>query len=244
MSRYWNNIPYYEQPTAEELRKKSDDSRKKAESKGKRLEPIVVSGRQIAKNWWGRAWCDNLEKYADYENRIGRGKTYIRSGAVIDLKIKEGRITAKVQGNRKTPYNIDIRISPFSEEKCQKIIAKCEKVRNIEELIAGTFPDDMKELFQGQDGLFPEPNEISFQCSCPDWAIMCKHVAAALYGAGVRFDEQPLLFFELRGIEIDRFIDVALDNKVEMMLANVDRQSDRWLDDAHIGDIFGIRELA
>lgn len=243
MSRYWNNIPYYEQPTEAELKQKSESSRKKAESKGKKLEPIIVEGRQIARSWWGKAWCDNLEQYADYENRIGRGKKYIRSGAVIDLKIREGKITAKVQGNRKTPYNIEIRISPFTEEKCQQIIGKCDKVRNIEELIAGTFPDDMKELFQGKDGLFPEPNEISFHCSCPDWAIMCKHVAAALYGAGVRFDEQPLLFFELRGIDIDRFIDVVLEDKVEMMLANVDKPSDRLLETEYIGDIFGIREL-
>ena len=98
----------------------------------------------------------------------------------------------------------------------------------------------MRELFRGKDGLFPEPQEISFNCSCPDWALMCKHVAAALYGVGARLDENPLLFFELRGIDVGRFIDVALENRVEALLANMDRKSSRVLDDGDIGTLFGV----
>ena len=159
---------------------------------------------------------------------------------MLDLKIQKGKVLARVQGTRKTPYKIEIRISPLSEEKCQHIIEKCgRKLENLESLLAGNFPEEMQELFQGKDGLFPAPNEISFNCSCPDWALMCKHVAAALYGVGVRLDENPLLFFELRGIDVDRFIDVTLANKVEAMLANEGRPSERIIPEEDVSRLFG-----
>ncbi len=200
-----------------------------------------MKGRKIVENWWGRAWCDNLEQYADYESRIDRGKRYVRSGAVIDLKIQKGKITARVQGTRKIPYKVEIRISPLTEEKCQSIIRKCgRKIETVEKLINGSFPAEMQELFQGKDGLFPTPKEISFQCSCPDWALMCKHVAAALYGVGVRLDEQPLLFFELRGIDVGHFIDITLANRVEAMLANEGKASDRIIADEDLTELFGV----
>ena len=241
MSRYWNDTSYYSQPTLSELQKKSAESRKKAKKGGKVLEPVVIKGRSIVNSWWGMAWCDNLERYADYESRLNRGKRYVRTGSVIDLKIQKGRIQASVQGTRRTPYKVEIRISPLSEEKCQAIIEKCgKKLQNLEALTAGDFPEDMKELFQGKDGLFPSPREISFNCSCPDWALMCKHVAAALYGVGARLDEQPLLFFELRGIDVGHFIDVTLANKVEAMLANVDKPSSRIIENANTKELFGV----
>lgn len=241
MSRYWNDTSFYSQPTAQELQKRSAESRKKARKGGKVLEPVVIKGRSIVNNWWGMAWCDNLEQYADYESRLDRGKRYVRNGSVIDLKIQKGKIQARVQGTRKTPYKVEIRISPLSEEKCQAVIGKCgRKLKNLEALMSGDFPEDMKELFQGKDGLFPSPREISFNCSCPDWALMCKHVAAALYGVGARLDEKPLLFFELRGIDVGRFIDVTLANKVEAMLANADRPSSRIIEGADIKGLFGV----
>lgn len=240
MSRYWNT-GYYSQPAASELKKNSEASRKREKKRGNVLEPVVTQGRNLVKNWWGKAWCSNLERYADYESRLDRGKRYVRTGAVLDLKIQKGKVLARVQGTRKTPYKIEIRISPLSEEKCQNIIEKCgKKLENIEELLMGNFPIEMQELFQGKDGLFPSPKEISFNCSCPDWALMCKHVAAALYGVGVRLDEQPLLFFELRGIDVDRFIDVTLANKVEAMLANEGKPSSRIIEDEDIAGLFGV----
>ena len=239
MSKYWDT-GFYSQPTVAEIKKNSAASRKREEKKGKSLEPVKVTGRQIVKSWWGKAWCENLERYADYESRMERGKRYIRTGAVLDLKIQKGKVLARVQGTRKTPYKIEIRISPLSEEKCQHIIEKCgRKLENLESLLAGNFPEEMQELFQGKDGLFPAPNEISFNCSCPDWALMCKHVAAALYGVGVRLDENPLLFFELRGIDVDRFIDVTLANKVEAMLANEGRPSERIIPEEDVSRLFG-----
>lgn len=241
MSRYWNDTPRYSQPTAAEIRQKSAESKKKEQSKGKMLEPVTIQCRTIVNNWWGKAWCDNLEQYADYDSRLDRGRRYVRTGAVIDLKIQKGKIISRVQGTRKTPYKVEIRISPLSEEKCQAIIQRCEKkVQNLEELMSGNFPLEMKELFQGQDGLFPTPKEISFSCSCPDWALMCKHVAASLYGVGVRLDEQPLLFFELRGIDVGKFIDVTLASKVDSMLANAEKPSSRIMDSDDVASLFGV----
>ena len=241
MARYWN-IEEYKQPTAAEIRRKATATKRQEKKKGKELAPVVITGRTIAKNWWGKAWCDNLELYADYANRIERGKRYVRSGAIVDLQIERGKVLARVQGTRKIPYKIEARISPLSEEKCQSIIDRCStKLENVEQLIDGNFPTDMKALFEGENGLFPTPREISFHCSCPDWALMCKHVAAVLYGIGARFDDDPLMFFELRGIDFNRFIDVTLANKVEKMLQNADKpKSERIIQTESLTDLFGV----
>lgn len=228
MSRYWDDSGFYSQPSASVIRKNAGETRKKEKAKGKVLEPVVVTDRNIVNKWWGKAWCDNLEQYADYESRLDRGKRYVRSGAIVDLKIQKGKILARVQGSRKVPYKVEIRISPLSEEHCQSIIKKCgSQIDNLVSLLEGDFPEELKGLFLGGDGLFPTPKEISFNCSCPDWALLCKHVAAALYGVGVRLDKEPALFFQLRGIEVERFVDTTLANKVESMLANVNRPSNR-----------------
>lgn len=243
MSTYWSDFPNYSQPTAAELRKRAAASVTTAKKKGQKMEPAVPASSRgdICRSWWGKAWCENLERYADYASRLERGRRYIRTGTVVDLKIRKGRVEARVQGTRKAPYKIDIRISPLSEEKCQAIIARCGKrIQNLESLASGTFPEDLKELFTDRDGLFPNPAEISFICSCPDWALMCKHVAAAMYGIGLRLDENPFYFFELRGIDVDRFIDVTLANKVESMLQNADTVTERMLDQDKIGDLFGV----
>ncbi|MBQ9345956.1 MAG: SWIM zinc finger family protein [Oscillibacter sp.] len=241
MSKYWNDEGYYSQPTEAELQRKMAATREKARKKGTALEPVVIHGRTIAKSWWGAAWCTNLERYADYGSRLDRGRRYVRTGCVVDLKIQKGKILAKVQGTRRTPYKVEIRISPLSEEKCQSIIERCgRKLSTLEELTAGRFPEEMGELFQGRDGLFPTPREISFTCSCPDWALMCKHVAAVLYGVGARLDDDPSLFFELRGIDMGRFIDVTLADRVERMLSNARQPSSRILDGEDLTALFGV----
>lgn len=149
--------------------------------------------------------------------RPRRGRRYFRSGTVVDLKIRGGRVEVRVQGNRKLPNKVDIRISPLSVEKCQTIIERCgRKIKTIDKLINGEFPEELKNLFTGEGGLFPMPAEISFICSCPDWALMCKHVVAAMYGIGVRFDENPFFFFHLRGIDIDRFLNTSLSRAISL----------------------------
>lgn len=242
MRKYWDEAQQFSQPSEGLLKKNADESIKKQQKKGKELHPIFIKGRAITKTWWGNAWCENLEKYADYGSRLDRGKRYVRTGTVVDLQIRKGKIEAKVQGRRKTPYKVEIRISPLNQEHCQQIVDRCsEKIENMEELLSGNFPIAMKEVFTSEGGLFPKPSEISFNCSCPDWALMCKHVAAALYGVGVRLDENPALFFELRGINMEKFIDVAVENRVESMLENAKKPSKRIMDDSvDINSLFGV----
>ncbi|MCD8293743.1 MAG: SWIM zinc finger family protein [Clostridia bacterium] len=237
---YWER-GYYSQPSAEELETNSELTRRRAAKKGTVLEPVIIQGRNITKNWWGNAWCRNLEKYADYANRLDRGKRYLRSGTVLDLKIDKGKVMAKVQGSRRTPYKVEVHISPLPEEKCQRIISRCEKkIQNIEDLMLGNIPQEMQDIILGKDGLFPTPQEISVSCTCPDWAVMCKHVAAVLYGIGARLDEKPLLFFELRGIDPDSFVQAAIDSKVDEMLANESKPSPRIIDDEDAWKLFGL----
>ena len=225
---YYDTEQIYEQPSTEKLQENAEQTLKKALGKGKKMKPVIVEGRSIANSWWGRAWCENLERYADYEGRLERGKRYLRTGTVVDLQIKKGIVSARVQGRRKSPYKVEIRISPISEDNLQRIMGICEKrIESMDMLLKGKFPEDLRDTFIGEGGLFPTPKEISFNCSCPDWALMCKHVSAVLYGVGVRFDEDPLLFFTLRGIEVEHFVDVTLENSVESMLRNVDVKSDR-----------------
>ncbi|MDO4805543.1 MAG: hypothetical protein Q4A32_12100 [Lachnospiraceae bacterium] len=243
MKRYWNDAKVYEQPDFEMLKEKARQSMSKARTKGREYEPIVPkSGRgEICESWWGQAWCRNLESYADYESRLDRGKRYLRNGTVIDLKIKNGHVEAKVQGRRKNPYKVEIRIGRLSEEACQKVISRCNRrIDSVEALVKGEFPEELKDIFTSEGGLFPRPQEIQFSCSCPDWAMMCKHVAAVLYGIGVKFDENPFFFFSLRGIDIDRFLDVAVQSRVENMLSHANCRTARMLDDGAVGALFGV----
>ena len=240
MARYWDTTNY-PQPTEEELKTNAKATAKKAAKKGKKLHPIIISGRNIAKSWWGKAWCENLERYADYDTRLPRGRRYVKTGAVVDIQINKGKIVARVQGTRKTPYKVEIRISPLSEQQIERITGRCgTKVENLAKLLSGDFPTELKEVFIGEDGLFPKSREISFNCSCPDWAVMCKHVAAVLYGVGARLDEDPLLFFSLRGVDTDRFVDVVIANRCETMLANIDKPSNRILNNIDLSEVFGI----
>ena len=241
-NRYWDQT-WYPQPTEGELKCNAAHTAQKAARKGQALHPVVIEGRKIAKSWWGQAWCANLERYADYETRLPRGQRYVKSGAVVDLQIQQGKITARVQGTRKVPYKVEIRISPLSEERVEEIVSRCgARVDSLEHLVGGTFPEEFKDIFLGEGGLFPTPREISFSCSCPDWALMCKHVAAALYGVGARLDEDPLLFFTLRSIDTGRFVDVVIAGRVESMLANVNNPSARIITGPGWEELFGVIE--
>lgn len=242
MAKYWNDFVKFSQPTIEELRRRVAQSENDAQKKGRELQPILPTKKKtLCESWWGRAWCENLERYADFSSRLERGRRYVRAGTVIDLQIKNGKVTAKVQGSRKFPYKVEIRISPLNVQACDRIIEKCgSKIENMEVLINGKFPEELKDVFTGEKGLFPSPKEISFNCSCPDWALMCKHVTAAMYGIGMRFDENPFYFFTLRGIDADRLINVALENKVEQMLANADKPSERIIPESRLNALFGV----
>ncbi len=215
----------------EQLRKKHPD-----------IRPVVIAGNALVRTWWGKAWNGNLGKYADYANRIGRGRSYVRHGAVLDLQIKPGQINALVQGSRGSPYTVTIKIKPITEPIWQQIKTACAgQLASLQELLAGRFPKGLAELFTAKgSGLFPAPQEIDFRCSCPDYAYMCKHVAAVLYGIGTRLDEDPSLFFVLRKMKMDDLITQAVQDKSERLLKQAKKKTARVIDDADLGEVFGI----
>lgn len=240
----WKYDGFKSPPSQAEIRRKAEQSKRRSAGSGEAADPVTITGRQIANSWWGQAWCANLEKYADYRNRVGRGKNYVRAGAVIDLRMEGGIINAKVQGSRKTPYKVEIKIDPMPEARYQAALKSLgNRIENLEALLNGDFPMDMKSLFTDTKvGLFPNPREIHFTCSCPDWASMCKHVAAVLYGIGSRLDHDPLLFFAMRGIEVGDFIQKSVEEKLGVMLKNADAKSSRIIEDQSLKDLFGVLE--
>jgi len=224
--------------------KKAKAAKKLAQLRKKRadIRPVVIEGNTLARTWWGKSWNKNLERYADYSNRIGRGKSYVRHGAVLDLNIKGGRVTALVQGTRAKPYKVVIRIASVKKANWNFIKKKCRsELRSLPDLLAGKFPKALGDIFLAEGkGLFPTPNEIRFDCSCPDWASMCKHVAATLYGVGARLDEDPLLFFTLRRADTEELVARAVQEKTDDLLARAGRKSSRAIDDADLSGLFGI----
>ncbi len=241
--RYYDDFPHFSQPSVALLRRNAEESVAKAQKKGKVYDPVIPKGnsRTICVSWWGQSWCRNMERYADYASRLSRGKTYVRQGTVLDLKIQQGVVLAKVQGSRRTPYSVEIHIDPLPEDRQKALMEQCsKKITAMEDLIYGQFPEELKELFLERDGLFPAPKEIHMGCSCPDWAVMCKHVAAVMYGIGVRLDDNPFYFFSLRGIDADGFVTKALEDRVNTMLEHATSTTDRMIPDSDIASIFGI----
>ena len=236
-------MSYYGYPkyvTAAEKKAKAAKSLEKLRKKNPDLEPIIIEGRSIVKSWWGKAWNMNLESYADYVNRIGRGKTYVRNGAVLDLKISKGKVQAKVQGTRAKPYDVEVLIDTLEKEKWHGIAKLCNRrIDTLEELLEGKFPKDLEIIFKDKEyTMFPSTDEIHFNCSCPDWAYMCKHVAAVLYGIGARLDQNPLLFFQLRDVDGHELIRKSMEEKIDIMLANADKKSIREIAEEDISRIF------
>jgi uncharacterized Zn finger protein len=184
-----------------ERRAKAERAAKKLSKKGAPLSPVVVEGRKIASTFWGKAWCDNLESYRDYENRLERGRSYVRNGLVIDLQVSPHTVTATVCGSSVYAVKIDIKEVPKPQWK--SICTDCAGgIDSLVELLQGRFSKGVMERICRQGvGLFPKPSEIKFSCSCPDYASMCKHVAAALLGVGTRLDARPELLFRLRGVD-------------------------------------------
>ncbi|GHV26558.1 hypothetical protein FACS1894167_00060 [Synergistales bacterium] len=227
--------------------KKADAQRQLAKLRkvNPNISPVIIEGRKIAETWWGIAWNKNLESYADYANRIGRGSAYVKNGMVLDLQIEPGKISSLVQGSSKTPYSVSITIDKLSAARWNAIVERCSRrIDGISALVEGKFPEELSQIFLQQDkGLFPSPKEISFDCSCLDWADMCKHAAASLYGVGARLDSDPKLFFTLRGIDFSALIKKSVEEKIYNMLKNADKKSKRVLEGADIAGLFGIGDM-
>ena len=170
-------------------------------------DPVAITAeRGIAQSFWGRAWCANIESYADFYSRLERGRSYARSGAVLHLDIAKGRVKARVLGSRVYDTQVNIREAP--KARWDAVCRRCAgEIGSVVDLLQGRLSQSvMAHVCSRESGLFPTPDEIAFDCSCPDWADMCKHVAAVLYGIGARLDERPQLLFQLRGVDENELI--------------------------------------
>ncbi len=236
MGRRYGWAPYV--PVAkrrEQARKKMNKLRKQ----GLQIEPVEIEGRKIAKTFWGAGWCAHLETFSDYENRLPRGRTYVRNGSVCHLEISPGCIKAMVSGS--SMYNIDINISSLPEKNWVTIKEQCAGgIGSLLELLQGKFSAGvMKVVTDRKNGLFPAPAEIKLRCDCPDVAVMCKHVAAVLYGVGARLDEKPELLFLLRGVDHEELI-IAGAEAPGAVTAGTGKSSRRRVAVSEVADVFGI----
>jgi uncharacterized Zn finger protein len=205
--------------------------------KGQSVAPVTIEGRAIARSFWGKSWCDNLESYSDYENRLPRGRTYVRNGSVVDLQIGKGKVAAWVSGSEL--YQVKATIAPVKAARWKAICRDCAgTIESLVELLQGRLAKGvMDRVCRKGDGLFPAPSEIELSCSCPDWAGMCKHVAAALYGVGARLDHKPELLFVLRGVDES---DLLARAGADLPLANPAPANAKVLGDGDVAALFGI----
>jgi uncharacterized Zn finger protein len=212
------------------------ERRRKAERHAGRLKsasPVIIDGRQIAKTFWGKSWCSNLERYSDFANRLPRGRTYVRNRCVVDLQIEARKVRAQVSGSNL--YKVEISISPIPKRRWADVCHDCAgAIDSLVELLEGKFSKTtMERLCRQETGLFPVPAEMKFSCSCPDSARMCKHVAAVLYGVGARLDVQPELLFRLRDVDQRDLVTTASRRMTKPTTAKL-------LDSDNLSELFGI----
>ncbi len=230
-------FPWKRYVPAAARRRTADRAVAKMQRKGQMLAPIAASRGAIAKSFWGKAWCQNLERYSDYSNRLPRGRTYLRNGSVIDLKIGRGEVTAQVMGS--SLYRITVGIREVAVAHWQAIARDCaHSIDTMVELLQGELSSSvMDRITRPGTGLLPSPREIGFSCSCPDSAAMCKHVAATLYGIGARLDVEPELLFVLRKVDAKELIARAGEGGTPVQKLP---DTGRILDSSKLADVFGI----
>ena len=223
-------------PVAERRRTAAREMEKLAR-KGRSISPVVIEGRTIANSFWGKAWCDNLERYSDFASRLPRGRTYVRNGSVVDLQIASGEIHARVSGS--SIYKVEVKVTPVSKARWRAICRDCAgAIDSLVELLQGRFSKGvMERICRQKTGLFPSPGEIQLSCSCPDWASMCKHVAAVLYGVGARLDKQPELLFRLHKIDENELLRKAAK---DLPLNTKAPAAERTFDHEDLSEIFGL----
>ncbi len=230
---YFEWRPYV--PVAQR-RKDAAAAMQKRAKKGLVVEPVVIEGRTIARSAWGKRWCDALEKQADFANRLPRGRTYARNGSVVHLGITKGELNAVVSGSEL--YDVRITIAPLTEAKWKAVRAQCAgKVGSALSLLQGKLSDAVMDVIAHPGtGLIPLAGEVKFKCSCPDWASLCKHCAAVLYGVGARLDTKPEMLFTLRGVSHLDLVEEATAKVTKKGSVRAALQAD----DATLSDIFGI----
>jgi uncharacterized Zn finger protein len=222
----------------EERRRNAELAMKAMRASGARPQPVPpMSGLEIARTFWGKAWCAHLEGFSDYENRLPRGRSYVRNGAVCHLELRKGEIEARVSGSRL--YTVSVDIMPLSRKAWERIVETCTgKVSSILDLLQGKLSTGVMDVVTDRaHGLFPRPREISMKCTCPDRAVLCKHVAAVFYGVGARLDEHPELLFLLRGVNHEELINAKAEAAVATVLKGGTR---RRVAEKDLAEIFGL----
>ena len=228
-------------PVAQKRANAARQLAKLSKESGAPVSPVALEGRTIARTFWGKAWCDNLEAYSDFSNRLPRGRTYVRNGSVVDLQIAQGKVMARVAGSEL--YKIEIKIKPLAAKLWKSVQTECAgKIDSLMELLQGRLSSAVMEIVtRPERGLFPTPREIELDCSCPDWADLCKHVAASLYGVGARLDQKPELLFLLRGVDAADLISRA--SAAEAVRQSTQPDGAAAMSESELADVFGI-ELA
>jgi len=218
-------------------RRRAERTMASLRKKGVDIQPVEIIGQRIAKTFWGAAWCDHLESFSDYENRLPRGRSYVRNGSVCHLKIASGKVDARVAGS--SLYTVQVQVKQLPKAKWRAIKRRSAgKIGSLLELLQGKLSDQVMQVVTDHtEGLFPLPEEISFRCDCPDWAGMCKHIAAVMYGIGARLDESPELLFKLRGVDHEELI--AVDAEAAVSAATTSGKS-KQLAASDLSDVFGI----
>ncbi len=230
---YYSWAPYV---TVAERRAKAQKQMEKLKKKGVKVQPVQLSGRKIAASFWGKGWCDHMESFSDYANRLPRGRSYVRNGSVCHLEIKGGQIEAIVSGSEL--YKVAITINPLKATKWESVKHSCSgRIGSLIDLLRGKLDRGVMEVVTDRkEGLFPLPGEMKFNCDCPDWAGMCKHVAAVLYGVGARLDDSPEMLFVLRGVNHEELVDITVAI-TDTAKAGTSR---RRIVSSGIADVFGI----
>ncbi len=233
----WGFKPYV---SVAERRQKAIHKMDKLRKKGINIQPVEIDGRKIARTFWGQSWCQHLESFSDYENLLPRGRTYVRNGSVCHLEITGGEVKAMVSGSEL--YNVKIGIKQLPEKIWRAVKERCSgKIGSLLELLQGRLSNSvMTVVTDRQAGLFPLPSEISLDCSCPDWATMCKHVAAVLYGVGARLDEKPELLFLLRGVDHEELIETDASAATHVIGS---KRGVRHIAESDLENLFGIEML-
>ena len=241
-NNYRNNYGFAPYVSVADRRAKAEKKLRALRKLNPNIRPVVIVGNTLAKSWWGKYWNKNLERYADYANRIGRGRSYVRNSAVLDLQISNKLVRSLVQGSDTKPYSVEIQIANLSDSNWQSLRKSCKGAfDSLSDLLTGNFPKSFQELFfDKESGLFPLPEEIKLSCSCPDSAMMCKHISATLYGVGARLDDDPSLFFTLRAINLDELVLNTISETADALLTKAEKKTKKVLEDMDLSQMFGI----
>ncbi|HHY22904.1 MAG TPA: hypothetical protein GX527_01520 [Clostridiaceae bacterium] len=211
---------------------------------------------EFGSSWWAKKWNNALASYG-WSNRLQRGRSYARTGHVLEISLEPGLVEAKVSGSRPRPYKVKIEIDKLTPQEWESIIEKmAEKAIFLAKLLTGEMPENIEEAFAlAGTPLFPTSSRsINTNCSCPDYANPCKHIAAVYYILGQEFDKDPFMIFRLRGMEKDKLMEALrkarggdtgnekinedMDDTINIKQLQEEMKSFKGLDDAVINMAF------